>query len=91
MLGVVGAIYEETTFPFGPGDRLALYTDGLIERPGEIIDESLEHLVATSAGVAGLEPLRAHLVDEFVGATPPRDDIALLLAERRSHSDGATE
>lgn len=83
VLGVVGATYEESTFAFGPGDRLMLYTDGLVERPGELIDDALERLVQTCAGVSGLEPLRAHVVAELVGATHPRDDVALLLAQRQ--------
>jgi sigma-B regulation protein RsbU (phosphoserine phosphatase) len=34
MLGFAEATYPETTTPFVPGDRLLLYTDGLIEAPG---------------------------------------------------------
>ena len=83
VLGVVGAGYEERTIPFSVGDRLVLYTDGLVERPGEMIDDGLDRLVAVAAGVEGLEPLREHLVRELVGDAIPRDDIALLVAERR--------
>ena len=85
VLGVVGASYEEFTFAFAPGDRLVLYTDGLVERPGELIDDGLARLVRECAGVAGLEALRAHIVERLVGAIHPRDDVALLLAERCVH------
>jgi serine phosphatase RsbU (regulator of sigma subunit) len=68
--------------PFGPGDRLVLYTDGLVERPGEIIDDSLARLARTADGVEGLEQLRAHLVRELVNTSQLRDDVALLLARR---------
>ena len=68
-----------------PGDRLILYTDGLVERPGELIDDGLAQLVRECAGVAGLEALRAHIVERLVGDIHPRDDVALLLAERCVH------
>lgn len=85
VLGVLGASYEELAFTFAPGDRLVLYTDGLVERPGEMIDDALERLVQACAEPVGLAALRAHLFATLVGAEHPRDDVALLLAERRLH------
>jgi DNA-binding response OmpR family regulator/serine phosphatase RsbU (regulator of sigma subunit) len=82
VLGAIGAYYAEETFAFEPGDRLVLYTDGLVERPGEPIDDALQRLVRAADGVPGLKALRSHLVSTLVGPDPPRDDIALLLAER---------
>jgi DNA-binding response OmpR family regulator len=84
VLGAIGASYQEETMEFAAGDRLVLYTDGLVERPGETIDDGLDRLVNIADGVAGLEPLRMHLVRTLVGDAPPRDDVALLLAERRA-------
>ncbi len=44
-LGVVPfPTYEETTIPLVPGATVLLYTDGLVERPGESLDEGLEWL-----------------------------------------------
>jgi serine phosphatase RsbU (regulator of sigma subunit) len=83
VLGVIGSAFTEDAVPLAPGDRLVLYTDGLIERPGETIDASLERLVNVARGVEGLAPLRSHLVTTLVGSEPPRDDVALLLAQRR--------
>ena len=60
-----------------------LYTDGLMERPGETIDDGLARLVRTAHGVDGLVELRTHLVETLVGSAEPRDDVALLLAQRR--------
>jgi CheY-like chemotaxis protein len=82
VLGAIGADYAEETFAFAPGDRLVLYTDGLVERPGEPVDDGLQRLVRAADGVPGLETLRTQLVLALVGAEPPRDDIAMLLAER---------
>lgn len=83
VLGLIGTQYADEPVPFGAGDRLVLYTDGLVERPGEVIDDSLDGLVRVADGVSGLAALRAHLVDTLVGSGQPRDDVALLLAERR--------
>jgi DNA-binding response OmpR family regulator len=82
VLGVIGATYTESRIAFAAGSRIVLYTDGLIERPGEMIDDSLARLVRAADGVGGLAPLRTHVVAELVGETQPRDDVALLLAQR---------
>ncbi len=83
VLGVMGATFEESRIPFAPGERLVLYTDGLMERPGETIDDGLARLVRTADGIDGLVELRTHLVETLVGSAEPRDDVALLLAQRR--------
>jgi CheY-like chemotaxis protein len=82
VLGVMGAECNEYEVGFSRGDRLVLYTDGLVERPGEIIDDSLARLARTADGVEGLEELRAHLVRELVDIGQLRDDVALLMARR---------
>jgi serine phosphatase RsbU (regulator of sigma subunit) len=84
VLGILGARCSEYEVPFRTGDRLVLYTDGLIERPGEIIDASLDRMVeAAAAGGDELEPLRGHLVRSLVDTSSLRDDVALLMALRR--------
>ncbi|WP_035126136.1 SpoIIE family protein phosphatase [Conexibacter woesei] len=85
VLGVVGARCSEYEVPFRSGDRLVLYTDGLIERPGEIIDDSLARMVTAAAEAGGeeLEELRGRLVRSLVDTSSLRDDVALLMARRR--------
>jgi DNA-binding response OmpR family regulator len=83
VLGVRGVVCEQYAVPFGPGDRIVLYTDGLVERPGETIDDSLARMVACAEGVDGLAPLAQHLVASLVDLGALRDDVALLAAQRR--------
>ena len=83
LLGIAGGHHEELRIPFRRGDRLVLYTDGLVERPGEAIDDGLQRLVDAAVSLPGLDPLRDALVERLVGLGDIRDDVALLLAERR--------
>ena len=72
-----------TTVNFPPGAVLCLYTDGLVERPGEVIDDGLESLRRTvTAGPpqAGV----ARVMGALVGRRPARDDIALLMLRREA-------
>jgi phosphoserine phosphatase RsbU/P len=70
-----------TTAPVPPGALLCFYTDGLVERPGEVIDEGLDRLcqavTAQSPEMACAAVMRA-----LVGSEPARDDIALLMIRR---------
>jgi serine phosphatase RsbU (regulator of sigma subunit) len=47
-----GARYEEVSTPLDPGDMVLLFTDGLIERRGESITDSLAEFVAVAAPAA---------------------------------------
>jgi serine phosphatase RsbU (regulator of sigma subunit) len=74
--------YEESTLVLAPGDRLVLFTDGLVERPNQDIDECLDDLVATAAHtVEGIEQY-ADLLLAHVGANA-RDDTCLLALRAR--------
>ncbi|HEY7278609.1 MAG TPA: SpoIIE family protein phosphatase [Trebonia sp.] len=80
MLGVGPTRYPATDIELPPGSVLALYTDGLVEHPGQDITAGLARLARTLA--AGPAPALDQLCDSLlagVGAGA-RDDIALLLA-----------
>jgi anti-anti-sigma factor len=68
-----------------PGTCLLLYTDGLVERRGQVIDEGLDHLAVTAAQLRGQPP--ATVLDGLLAAalpdTGPADDIALIAAHYR--------
>ncbi|HKP20872.1 MAG TPA: SpoIIE family protein phosphatase [Thermoleophilaceae bacterium] len=71
--------YEEVTARLEPGDALVLYTDGLVERPGEHLDHGLEQLTAAVRD-APEDPqgLLDHLLATLVPARGASDDVALL-------------
>jgi anti-sigma regulatory factor (Ser/Thr protein kinase) len=78
-LGVMGDFeYGEWTTTLEPGSTLLLYTDGLVEKRGELIDAGLERLrlVVTDA-VTDPNPLCDHVLGAL-GGRPTSDDVALL-------------
>jgi serine phosphatase RsbU (regulator of sigma subunit) len=84
MIGVSPEVRRPvSTVCLPPGALACFYTDGLIERPGELIDAGLARLcqavVAQPAEAASAEVMRA-----LVGSQAPRDDIALLMVRRQA-------
>ncbi|MFF8410305.1 SpoIIE family protein phosphatase [Streptomyces omiyaensis] len=80
-LGVGGGAFRTTRVPFLPGDRLVLYTDGLIETRDSAIDERLALLVALveETRELSLEESCDRLLRELRRPGAP-DDVALLIA-----------
>jgi sigma-B regulation protein RsbU (phosphoserine phosphatase) len=77
-----------TTVPIPPGALLCFYTDGLIERPGEIIDDGLAPL-CQAVMAQSPEAACAVVMQALVGSGPARDDIALLMVQRQAaHATG---
>ncbi|MBA2794285.1 MAG: SpoIIE family protein phosphatase, partial [Thermoleophilaceae bacterium] len=79
-LGVMPyATYEQGSAQLDPGDTVLLYTDGLVERPGEIIDDGLARLAAAAhEATGGLERLCDELLAALVPSGGAVDDVALL-------------
>ena len=87
-LGIIeDAAYEETRLQLETGDKVVLYTDGIVEamnaqkemfgfdRLIEVIKES-QTLTAESM----LEEIKSH-VNEFAGNTPQHDDITIIVVQ----------
>lgn len=79
-LGIPASGYTVRTVPLAPGERLLVYTDGLVERPREHLDIGLERLRTAAEGTHGLADLRERLVERLIDPVDLRDDVALLLA-----------
>ncbi|MCT9112473.1 SpoIIE family protein phosphatase [Streptomyces mirabilis] len=94
VLGVAPrARYPVTDLLLEPDAVLALYTDGLVERPGADIDDGIEKIRAALSragtpharpGASSLSGTADLLTEEARRATERPDDIALLLTTRRS-------
>ncbi|HEX6420139.1 MAG TPA: GAF domain-containing SpoIIE family protein phosphatase [Acidimicrobiales bacterium] len=81
-LGAVRAARRHVTpVDLPPGALVSFYTDGLVERRGEVITEGLARLCeAVTAGPA--EQVCTRVMARLVGAEPPADDVALLVLRR---------
>jgi PAS domain S-box-containing protein len=85
-LGVTaGGARPEGRFTLGPGEGFLLYTDGLVERRGEAIDDGVERLLATVRARMGAPPaaLARALPEALLDAGAARDDVCLLAFRRR--------
>jgi phosphoserine phosphatase RsbU/P len=65
--------------PLPPGFVLCLYTDGLVERRGIVIDDNIEKLRKTVTAQPP-EAVCTKVMQQLVGPAIPEDDVALLLA-----------
>ena len=65
------------------GDKLLVYSDGLIERRGEVIDLGFNRLrsVADRFGSASPVDFCNLVISEFVDCRPPGDDVVALVVE----------
>ncbi|MFE6228705.1 SpoIIE family protein phosphatase [Streptomyces sp. NPDC057854] len=80
-LGVGGGTFRTARVPFLPGDRLVLYTDGLIETRDSVIDDRLALLtrLVEATRELSLEESCDLLLRELRRPGAP-DDVALLIA-----------
>ena len=71
----------EGRFALGPGEGFLFYTDGLVERRGESIDDGIERLLAVLAARAARRApaaLARALPEALLDAEAVRDDVCLL-------------
>jgi anti-anti-sigma factor len=63
-----------------PGSTVVLYTDGLVERRGEILDDGLDRLAAACREDRAPDRLIPVLLREALGGDQPGDDVAVIAA-----------
>jgi PAS domain S-box-containing protein len=73
------AVFREASAVLPPGSSLLLYTDGLVERRDEALDQRLDKLAAVAGSAeGGLDALCERVIEEVLGQGEPGDDVALL-------------
>jgi anti-sigma regulatory factor (Ser/Thr protein kinase) len=79
-LGVMSyPAYESAEAEMPLGGTILLYTDGLVERPGELLDHGLDRLATAVRGQRiGPQKLCDHVLEQLVPAAGASDDVALL-------------
>jgi CheY-like chemotaxis protein len=87
MLGYPGGRHEAASVPIAEGDTLVLYTDGLVERRGETIDDGIERLRGVLAETRGVDVVERAFAALVSGA--PEDDAAILAAHRVAYEQPA--
>lgn len=80
LLGASMGTHPAASYDLRTGDRLVLFTDGLVERRGERLDVNLERLAAQAGAATGtVDELADELLDAW-GVS--EDDVALLVVDR---------
>ncbi len=78
-LGVGSPVYKSTTVRIAPKSTLIAYTDGLVERRGEVLDTGMERLRrAASDEAQSADDLLTHIVDRVFAERYSDDDTAIL-------------
>jgi GAF domain-containing protein len=82
LIGFGAGDRPEQVVTFAPGSCLVLFTDGLVERRGEIIDTGFARLGTALAAAATLDPasLCEALIEQSLPRTGRTDDTAILCA-----------
>jgi anti-sigma regulatory factor (Ser/Thr protein kinase) len=89
-LGTGGWLHTSGSIPLPPGSTAVLYTDGLVERRGEDIDEGVAGLERALSGAQGTPQIVCDRLIRFLGVTDDHDDdVAVLVLQHpfRTGSD----
>lgn len=90
-LGTGGWMHASGSIPLGPGSTAVLYTDGLVERRNEDLDEGIAALERALAGATGTPQVVCDRLVRSAGVTADHDDdVAVLVLQHpaRTGPDG---
>jgi anti-sigma regulatory factor (Ser/Thr protein kinase)/PAS domain-containing protein len=90
-LGTGGWIHSSGSIPLSPGSTAVLYTDGLVERRDEDLDEGIASLERALAGATGTPQVVCDRLVRSLGVTADHDDdVAVLVIHHpaRTGHDG---
>ncbi|WP_371494317.1 SpoIIE family protein phosphatase [Kitasatospora sp. NBC_00374] len=82
-LGVGGVPFDSMNFTLPEDGLLVLYTDGLVERRGQDLDEGMDLLCRTVAARSGTLEETCDEVIDVLGAHNGQDDVAVIMAHAR--------
>ncbi|MFF4832216.1 SpoIIE family protein phosphatase [Streptomyces sp. NPDC001315] len=81
-LGTGGWMHSSGSIPLGPGSTAVLYTDGLVERRDEDLDEGIASLERALAGATGTPQVVCDRLVRSAGVTADHDDdVAVLVLQ----------
>ncbi|KUH37856.1 PAS sensor protein [Streptomyces kanasensis] len=91
-LGTGGWLHTSGTIALPPGSTAVLYTDGLVERRGEDIDEGVAGLERALSGASGAPQVVCDRLLRSLGVTAEHDDdVAVLVLQHPSRSGADAE
>ncbi|EPH41995.1 SpoIIE family protein phosphatase [Streptomyces aurantiacus] len=86
-LGTGGWLHASGSVPLGPGSTAVLYTDGLVERRSEDIDEGVAALERALAGATGTPQVVCDRLIRALGVTADHDDdVAVMVLQQPSRT-----
>lgn len=86
-LGTGGWIHSSGSIPLGPGSTAVLYTDGLVERRNEDLDEGIASLERALSGATGTPQVVCDRLVRSAGVTADHDDdVAVLVLQHPSRT-----
>ncbi|GAA1433154.1 SpoIIE family protein phosphatase [Streptomyces thermospinosisporus] len=91
-LGTGGWMHSSGSVPLGPGSTAVLYTDGLVERRNEDLDEGIAALERALAGATGSPQVVCDRLVRSAGVTPDHDDdVAVLVLQHPARKGPESE
>ncbi|MGW7427256.1 ATP-binding SpoIIE family protein phosphatase [Streptomyces sp. NPDC054813] len=91
-LGTGGWIHTSGSVPLGPGSTAVLYTDGLVERRNEDLDEGIAALQRALAGATGTPQVICDRLVRSAGVTADHDDdVAVLVLQHPARTGPDSE